>query len=107
MATRFRLVKRALYRLNWPFLRHQVAFNQTVVNALSEYTRRQDELNRSFEELSRVLEHAVRRGLHQAEREIGDHVAALRSDLSRLQLQIARLEQRASPRRPDGTGEQT
>lgn len=99
--TKFRMAKRALYRLNWPFLKHQVAFNQTVLTALSEYTRRQEELNRRFEELSRDLEQTVRRGLRQAEREIGDHVAALRSDLTRLQLQIEHLEQEGSHQSPD------
>lgn len=103
--TKFRLAKRALYRFNWPFLRHQVAFNQTVLGALTECTGRVEQLNRSFEELSSKLEQTVRRGLRQAEREIGDHVAALRSDLTRLQLQIERLEQQGLPRSSHRPGE--
>ncbi len=82
-----------------------MAFNQIVLSALSDYLQRQDELTRSFDELNGKVEQTMRRGLHQAEREIGDHVAALRSDLTRLQLRFEDGEQGAATRRPDGAGQ--
>lgn len=83
-ATRLRFVKRVIYRVSWLFLKHQVTFNQSVLDALADVAQRQ-------EELSRALAQQLEFGMRQANREIGDHIAASKSDLTRLQLQAAQI----------------
>lgn len=76
---RFRLVKRVVAKLCWPFLRHQIAFNHAVLQSNRELTER---VNRRLEQ----IEHNLRgelldfadRSASQAQAEIGDHVAEAR-----------------------------
>jgi hypothetical protein len=91
--TRLRLLKRAVVRVSWLYLRHQIDFNHHILNALSDLVT---DLGRRFDtartDLSRDMADELDRGLRQAYREIGDHVARSQSDVLRLQREIAELK---------------
>lgn len=82
--TKFRLLKRALYRISWIFLRHQVAFNAHVIEGFEEVAQWQEQL---IGEVDRKLQ----AGLQQLHQEIGDHIAMAESSLTHMQLEIAQI----------------
>ena len=86
--TRLRWAKRVIYRVSWLFLSHQVAFNHHVIDTVSETL---EDMAKRQEQLSDRLNQQLERGLRQANREIGDHVALVQSELAGLRLEIARL----------------
>lgn len=88
---KLRLAKRVVYKISWIFLRHQVEFNQRTVETLADVALDQQRLQETFVELSRSLEERLDFGLRHLHREIGDNVAALRSDLTHLQTQLEEL----------------
>lgn len=97
--TRFRFVKRVVYRVSWLFLNHQVAFNHHVLDAIDEALA---EITERQEALSELLTSRLEFGLNQSHRQIGDHVARTESELTHLRLQIAQLTARlVAP--PEGT----
>lgn len=92
--SRFRFLKRVVYRLSWPVMSHQVAYNEHVIDAFNQAL---DEVARHFDELTTALSEKLELGLHQASREIGDHVARTESAIATLQIQIAELRRRSTP----------
>jgi hypothetical protein len=92
---RFRLAKRFVYRVSWPFLRHEVAFNQAIVEANRVLAERITRLQLRIEQgLREDLIDFADRSVSQAHAEISDHVAEARrihADLI-LELQTLRAE---------------
>jgi uncharacterized coiled-coil protein SlyX len=86
--TRFRFLKRVLYKISWTFLRHQVAFNLNVLDALSEVV---EDIRNRQEILAKQLGTQMELGLRQAQSEIGDHIAQTQSEMTHLQLQMAQM----------------
>jgi len=86
--TRFRFLKRIVYRISWLFLNHQIAYNEHMASALEEVleavAKRQDEL-------VKLLSEKLELGLLQANREIGDHISRFQSEMAKLQLDLAQI----------------
>lgn len=73
---RFRLVKRLLAKVSWPFLRHQIAFNHALIQSNRELAERMARLQERIEQDLRTdLLDFADRSVSQAHAEIGDHVA--------------------------------
>ena len=104
---RFRLAKRVVYRASWPFLRHQVAFNQAVIESnrgLVDRITRLQETNRGLvERITRMQERIEQdlrddlldfadRSASQAHAEVSEHVAAARSMHADLVLELRTLQ---------------
>lgn len=91
--TRLRLLKRTVLKISWLFLHHQIDFNHQILNALHELTDKiSQRIDEARIELGREVAERFDRGLRQAYREIGDHVARSQSDVTRLQQEIAALK---------------
>jgi hypothetical protein len=109
---RFRLVKRLVYRVSWPFLHHQVAFNEAIIQANRELGER---INRLEERIQRdlrddLLEFADR-SASQAHAEISDHVAEARRihadlilELRTLQVELETMAKTVTPALPPDQG---
>lgn len=87
-SVRLRLAKRGLYRISWVFLKHQVAYNNHVLDALSEAIA---EIAKEQIKLRDELSSALDMGVRQCLREVGDHIARTETQLARLSHQIAQL----------------
>jgi hypothetical protein len=109
---RFRLVKRLVYRVSWPILRHQIAFNQAIMQANRELEERITRLQERIEQGLRddVLDFADR-SASQAHAEISDHVAEARHihadlilELRTLQAELATMAKTVMPTLPPDQG---
>jgi len=83
-ATRFRFVKRVVYRISWLFLNHQVAVNHGLVEAQTATDARLDTIDTQIAVLRTTMADRLDLGLRQAYAEIGDHIARAALDQSRL-----------------------
>lgn len=99
--TRFRFVKRLLYRVSWLFLSHQVAVNHGLVDALAEtgttLRRLEEQLAELRDQQNVLATDMVERldlGLRQAFLEMGNHTSRMQTGQADLQLQIGRLAAR-------------
>jgi hypothetical protein len=73
---RFRLIKRLLAKVSWPFLRHQIAFNHALIQSNRELAERMARLQERIEQdLRNDLLDFADRSASQAHAEIGNHVA--------------------------------
>jgi hypothetical protein len=94
---RFRLAKRLIYRVSWPFLRHQVAFNLAVMESNRDLVERITRLQERIEQgLRNELLDFADRSASQAHAEINDHVAEARSTHAELILELRALQARLS-----------
>jgi hypothetical protein len=90
---RFRLAKRLVYRISRPFLHHQVAFNQAVIESNRELAERTTRLQERIEQDLRAdLLDFADRSASQAQAEISEHVAAARSIQADLILELRALQ---------------
>jgi hypothetical protein len=89
---RFRLAKRIVVKIGWPYLRRQIAFNHAIMQsnlALAErVTRLQERIER---DLRNDLLDFADRSVSQAHAEIGDHVAEMRRVNADLILEVRSL----------------
>jgi hypothetical protein len=75
----FRIVKRIVAKVSWPFLRHQIAFNHALLQLSRELAERMTRLQERIEQdLRNDLLDFADRSVSQAHAEIGDHVAEAR-----------------------------
>ncbi|MGO9855753.1 MAG: hypothetical protein ACLPYY_12005 [Acidimicrobiales bacterium] len=90
---RFRLAKRLVYRVSWLFLRHEVAFNQAIMEANRDLAERIARLQERIEQdLREDLLDFADRSVSQAHAEISDHVAEARSVHADLILELRTLQ---------------
>lgn len=86
---RFRPAKRLISRLCWIFLRHQVAFNQTIVQAVRELS---EQALRMEQDMKDDLLDFADRSASQAQAELNDQVANARSAHAALVLELRTLQ---------------
>jgi hypothetical protein len=105
---RFRLAKRVVAKISWPFLRHQIAFNHGLVQSSRDLADRIAILQERIEQDIRndLLDFADR-SVSQAHAEIGNHVAEARrvnadliQELRSLQEELNAMAETASRARP-------
>jgi hypothetical protein len=90
---RFRLAKRVVYKLSWPFLRRQIDFNHAVVQSHRELAQRMTRLqDRIEQDLRDDLLDFADRSASQAHAEIGSYVAEARSVNAGLVLELRSLQ---------------
>ena len=76
---RYRLAKRVVAKVGWPFLRRQIAFNHALIRSNRELTQRVTQLQERIEQgLRNDLLDFADRSVAQAHEEIGDLVAEVR-----------------------------
>jgi hypothetical protein len=90
---RFRFAKRLAYRVSWLFLRHQVAFNWAIIEAIRGLTENVARLEQAIEQGIRddLLDFADR-SVSQAHAEITDQIADTRSTHAELILELRTLQ---------------
>jgi hypothetical protein len=86
---RFRLAKRLVSRVCWPFLRHQVAFNEAAVATIRELSGTIARLDQRVR--ADVFEFADR-SASQAQAEINDEIATARRAHADLLLELRTLQ---------------
>jgi hypothetical protein len=92
-AQRLRFAKRLVYRVSWVFLRHEVAFNQSIIEANQVLAERITRLQVRIEQgLREDLLDFADRGVSQAHAEITDHVTEARNIHADLILEIRTLQ---------------
>jgi hypothetical protein len=75
---RFRLAKRVVARVSWPFLRHQIAFNHAVIQSNRKLAERMNRLLERIDDLRSDLLDFADRSVSQAHAEIGSDMAEAR-----------------------------
>jgi hypothetical protein len=91
---RFRLAKRVVAKVGWPFLRRQIAFNHALMQSNRELAQRMTLLQELIEQgLRNDLLDFADRSVSQAHAEIGDHVAEVRRVNADLILEFRTLQE--------------